>query len=118
MTETMWAVVELMGRVRYGGILTEEERFGGKVGRVDVPDGDKFVTVLFGAQSVYRVTVVTEEVARQVAKSSQPAPVHPWDYPREIANEAPPITVRRRREDDNYDYDQDEDDQDEDDTPY
>lgn len=32
-----WAVVELMGHVRMAGRVTEEERFGAKVGRVDVP---------------------------------------------------------------------------------
>ena len=108
MSEQVWAVVELMGHVRHAGILMEEERFGVKMGRVDIPDGDgKFATVLFGGQSVYRITIVTEVVARQTAKTSQPAPVSPWDYPKQIANEPDPYSRRT-------DYDEPE----EQDLPY
>lgn len=32
-----WAILELMGHVRMAGRVTEEERFGSKVGRIDVP---------------------------------------------------------------------------------
>lgn len=123
-----WAIVELMGHVRLAGRLTEEERFGSKMGRLDIPTGEKhctelsaawchihgdckcdredsmndpdcplhcdssthgdivgerFVTQYFGGGSVYRITAVTEAVARQIAKaSSDVAPVKPWDYPK------------------------------------
>ncbi len=33
-----WAVVELMGHVRMAGRVTEEERFGSKMGRIDIPN--------------------------------------------------------------------------------
>lgn len=32
-----WAILELMGHVRLSGRVSEEERFGCKLGRIDVP---------------------------------------------------------------------------------
>lgn len=91
--EAVWAVVDLMGHVKLAGRLTEEEKFGAKFGRLDIPvdpppllDSDpEFVTQFFGGGSVYRITLVTEEVARHVAKKSSPAPVHSWDFPKQLA---------------------------------
>ena len=112
-TPDAWAIVELMGHVRLAGRLTEEEKFGTKMGRLDIPiespcdsccgsgqtafmvgtpcckcDGAKtlvtFVTQYFGGGSVYRITFVTEAVARQVARGSQPSPVSPWDFPKAL----------------------------------
>ncbi len=81
----VWAIVELMGHVRLAGRITEEEKFGTKMGRLDIPAEDgSFVTQLFGGASVYRITIVTEAVARQVARTNQPAPVSPWDYPKQL----------------------------------
>lgn len=81
----VWAVVELMGHVRLAGRLSEEEKFGGKLGRLDIPQEDgSFVTQFFGAGSVYRITVVAEAVARHVAKGASPAPVSPWDFPKAL----------------------------------
>lgn len=77
-----WAVCELMGHVKLAGKLTEIEMFGAKMGRLDIPQGDGFVTQFFGGNSVYRITIVTEEVARQVNRQTSPAPVSPWDYPK------------------------------------
>jgi hypothetical protein len=71
-----WAVLEMMGHLRMAGRVSEEERFGSKVGRIDVPQGDKFVTCYFTAASIYRLTPCTEDVARAAAKHSNPAPVH------------------------------------------
>lgn len=124
-----WAVVELMGHVKLAGKLTEEERFGAKMGRLDIPvhggctgvsanwcpkcgdcvckdAGDKndadcplhaecskhaeveeggFITQFFGGGSVYRITIVTEEVARHVNRGASPAPVSPWDFPKQLS---------------------------------
>jgi hypothetical protein len=79
----VWCVLELMGHVRTAGRLTEEELFGAKLGRLDVPQPDgTFVTQHFGGGSVYRITYVSEEAARQVAARTPPAPVHSWEMPR------------------------------------
>lgn len=73
-----WGIVELMGHVTLAGFITEEERFGGKLGRVDIPsptEGEMVATQYFGAGSIYRVTPTTESIARAVAVRKQPQPV-------------------------------------------
>ncbi|MFA9263108.1 MAG: hypothetical protein ACEQSB_07265, partial [Undibacterium sp.] len=60
-----WAILELLGHVKIAGRITEEERFGVKMGRIDIPTpADGFVTQYFGGGSVYRLTPTTETVAR------------------------------------------------------
>lgn len=76
-----WAVVELMGRVRMAGKVTEETHFGTALGRIDIPTGDGFSTQYFSGASVYRVSPCTEELARSVAAHNQPEPVHSWELP-------------------------------------
>ncbi len=78
-----WAIVELLGHVRTAGLVTEEERFGAKLGRCDVPRQDgTFTTFFFGGSSVYRMTPCSEEAARAVAKGNEPRPVHQWELPK------------------------------------
>ena len=74
-----WAIVELMGHVRMAGLVTEEERFGVKLGRIEIPNGENSVTQYFNGSSLYRLTPTTEEVARAAAASNQPEPVHRWE---------------------------------------
>ena len=86
MTETEkqfgeWCILELMGHVRMAGFVTEEERFGVKMGRIEIPDGEKSTTVWFSGGSVYRCTPTTEEISRHVAASHKPAPVQRWELP-------------------------------------
>jgi hypothetical protein len=76
-----WAILELMGHVRMAGRVTEEERFGSKMGRIDVPQGEGFTTVYFSGASIYRMTPTTEAIARSVAAQNQPEPVHRWELP-------------------------------------
>lgn len=76
----MWAIVELMGHVRMAGRVTEEERFGTKLGRCDTPCRDgSLKTVYFSGSSIYRLTPVSEEVARAAADYTQPEPVRGWE---------------------------------------
>ena len=105
-----WCILELMGHVRMAGRVTEEERFGAKMGRIDVPTPDAgagvsgFTTVYFGGSSVYRLTPCTEEIARSVARGSQPQPVHRWELPAP----KPPARPRRVIEDHSEDLEDDE----------
>jgi hypothetical protein len=70
--EKQWAIVGLMGHKTLVGILTEEERFGGKLGRIDTPIqyalesglSENFVTTYFSAGSVHSIQYVDEETAR------------------------------------------------------
>ena len=101
-TQGQWAILELMGHRRLGGWVTEVELFGAKMCRIDVPctkgedcndalpcitnqNGVKYnihVTQFYGGGSVYCVTPCSLEAAFAVAKTSQPAPVQPWELPR------------------------------------
>lgn len=61
-----WAVVDLMGHVTVAGRITKPGEYGG-LWQIDIPDGDSFRTEFFGSQSVYRVRMVSEEIARAYA---------------------------------------------------
>jgi hypothetical protein len=107
-----WAILELMGHVRVAGRVTEEERFGCRMGRIDIPTADGgFVTQWFGGSSVYRLTPTTEEIARTVATNCNPAPVGTWELTRVLP--APPVTdpidFKHEEEDADDDFDDDRD---------
>lgn len=74
-----WCICELLGHVRLAGFLTEEEHFGCKMGRIDIPGPNgQLVTQFFTGASVYRITPTSEAIAREIAKQSS-APVGRWD---------------------------------------
>jgi len=73
-TFEQWAILELMGHVKLAGLVTEEEHFGAKLGRIDIPNGDGFTTQYFTGGSIYRLTPTTEEIARAVNRWELPAP--------------------------------------------
>jgi hypothetical protein len=74
-----WAIVELMGHVRMAGKVSQVEMLGAVLGRIDIPQGDGFVTQFFGGGSVYRLTPCGEAEARAVAAANTPQPVHHWE---------------------------------------
>lgn len=84
-SEPTWAILELMGHRRLGGQVTEVELFGAKVCRIDIPNATDpaktFATQFYGGNSIYCLTPSTEAAARAVAKTSQPAPIQPWELP-------------------------------------
>lgn len=130
-----WAIVDLLGHQRLAGRLSEEEKFGAKMGRLDIPTampcatcagtgyaafmaaehcatckGTKtetsWQTQYFGGSSVYKVSIVSEEVARHAVKSTSPNPVSAWDFPKNIL----PAPVEARPVRDEYEqYDDDDD---------
>jgi hypothetical protein len=77
-----WAIVDLMGHLRMGGYVSEVDFGGSRVGRIDVPaEGEEPAsTHLFGGQSIYRLTFVTEEMARLVARRNPVRPIEEWDF--------------------------------------
>jgi hypothetical protein len=86
-----WAILELMGHRRLGGMVTEEEHFGAKMCRIDIPqelinDGAPMVTQYYGGGAIYGLTPCSEDAARIAAKMSRPEPVHPWELPALPAN--------------------------------
>lgn len=87
--QDVWAICELMGHVKFAGRLIEQEMGSGKLFRCDIPDGDGFVTRLFGPAAVYSISFVTEDVARHIQKrQGSAAPVQSWDFPKALP--APP----------------------------
>lgn len=76
-----WCLLELMGHVKMAGFVTEEERFGVKMGRIDVPatDGEEPFTQYFGGSAVYRMTPITESMALAFATRNRPRPVHVYE---------------------------------------
>lgn len=78
-----WAILELMGHRRLAGMLTEQEIAGTKFLRLDVPAAvDGFAaTQFYSPAAVYAITPTTEEIARGVARSTQPAPAYRWELP-------------------------------------
>jgi len=61
-----WAIVELMGHVALAGRVALPGEYGG-LWQIDIPIGDSFRTEFFGSQSVYRIRMVSEEIARVYA---------------------------------------------------
>ena len=76
-----WALVELMGHQRIAGRVTEAEIGGCKFVRVDVPesDGRQPLTKFLGPASIYAITPMTEETAREVAGRIDSSPISAWD---------------------------------------
>jgi hypothetical protein len=64
-----WAVVELMGHVTLAGRVTKPGEYGG-LWQIDVPEGESYQTQFFGSQSVYRIRMVSEEIARAYVRPS------------------------------------------------
>jgi len=68
-----WCCLELMGHVRVYGKVSEEEHFGQKLGRIEIPTGeDSWQTQFFGGSSVYRISPCDEETARRMAGYRRP----------------------------------------------
>lgn len=91
-----WGIVELFGHVRLAGRVSEVERFGGKLLRLEIPkpDGNWLITQDIGPGALYRISYVTEATARLVAQHHQPAPVHRYEL------EAPSTAVEVDEDDD------------------
>jgi hypothetical protein len=87
-----WVILELMGHRRLAGYLSEEVVGGTAFLRIDVPGQDTTIsaTQFYSGSAVYCITPTTEEIARKVAASSQPAPVTAWDLRPERALPARP----------------------------
>jgi hypothetical protein len=72
-----WAIVELMGHRRYAGLISQATIGGGAFLRLDVYTDTLLPTVtqFYAPGAIYCITPVAEDVARKVAKGSQPTPV-------------------------------------------
>ena len=107
-----WAIVEVVGRKQYAGLVREQLVAGHPLLRVDVPevpgtDGKPIpaFTKYVGPGSIYMLTPTDEATARAVARSLRERPVHLWQLPT-----AHPALARATEDDamdDNVDSDED-----------
>jgi len=75
-----FAQVELMGhRVRYGRI-SEEESYGSKFLRIDIPFDSGVVTEYYGGSAIYAITPLSEEICKDRIGTHDPRPVQPLQY--------------------------------------
>ncbi len=65
-----WAICELMGHLTLAGRVTKPGEYGG-LWQVDIPEGETFRTEFFGGGSVYRIRIVSEEIARAYSHHSE-----------------------------------------------
>lgn len=76
-----WCIVELMGRQRIAGLVTERIVAGTGFLDVAVPDtkSNPAFTRLIHPNSLYAINPVTEEVARLTAENLNVRPIESWD---------------------------------------
>lgn len=81
-----WACVEIFGHRKHYGRISEVEKFGAKMLRVDVPtaaaapllgEPEKWETFVYGGGAIFSVTPMTEEAARKWADNERPRPYQP-----------------------------------------
>jgi len=78
-----WAILELMGHRRLAGHVREQTIGSASFIRIDVfVESDQAIaTQFYNPSAVYCMTPVSEEMARQIARRDQPAPVARWELP-------------------------------------
>lgn len=71
-----WAIVEIFGHRRHAGRIREEERFGAKMLRVEVPlDGDpekRWATHWYGGAAIFSLTPTDEATALRMNRPYAP----------------------------------------------
>jgi hypothetical protein len=107
-TAPQWAIIELMGHVRYGGLVSKDNQFGTAMLRIDVPQKDgSFVSQLVNPSSLYRLTLCEEKLARAAAEQGNPAPMQQWEISHLFTPPAPTLTDGT--DPDNHQNDEDRD---------
>lgn len=76
-----WGIVELMGRLKVAGRISEQVIAGSGMIRVDVPETSiaPAFTRYFAPSALYGITPTTEVVARRIAATIRHAPVTPFE---------------------------------------
>lgn len=83
-----WAIVEIFGHRRHAGRAREEERFGSKMLRIDVPeiqaDGSKvWASHFYGGGSIFSYTPTDEATVERYTARRLSTPAIPYSAPPE-----------------------------------
>jgi hypothetical protein len=85
-----WGIVELMGRQRASGRLSEQTVGGANLLRVDIPDGETFHTVFYGSSAIYAVHITDETIARASAMAQRNRPTYAYEVSDQLRKLAAP----------------------------
>lgn len=85
-----WGIVELMGHQRTSGRLSEQAIGGANLLRVDIPEGETFRTVYYGASAIYALHITDEAAARAVAGQTNTRPMYAYELDRHVRQLAAP----------------------------
>lgn len=78
-----WGILEVMGRLRMAGMISEQTIAGAGMVRIDVPETKSApaFTRFFTPGSLYSITPTTEEIARSLAERLREMPVTRFELP-------------------------------------
>jgi len=110
-----WSVVDLFGRTRAAGFLTEVKHGGKDFLRLAIPasNGQQARTVDYNPDAVYAIEPVDEETARMVAAMDRPPePVNVWSARRMVQAGGSQLALGAGDAEDLDDDDEDEDPED------
>jgi hypothetical protein len=81
MFDSLPCIVDLYGHSRIAGRVTEQAVAGGAFLRVDVPEveGQQGFTKFYGANAVYAITPVSEEVMLAAVRGLRVVPISPYE---------------------------------------
>lgn len=115
-----WALVELFGRNRIVGKVTEQSIGGCAFVRVDVPahGNEPAYTKFYGNGAIYAMSPVTEQAAMKLLDRVHQPSISRYDLPAPIQIAAPAEHVTSEAHDDQSRYTDDRDDDDFDDQEY
>lgn len=107
-----WGILEVMGRLRMAGMISEQTIAGAGMVRIDVPETKTApaFTRFFTPGSLYSITPTTEEIARALAERLREMPVTRFDLP-----QLPAPQMNVRTDHDNMEQDDDNEFNDEED---
>uniref|UniRef100_A0A6M3LY67 Uncharacterized protein n=1 Tax=viral metagenome TaxID=1070528 RepID=A0A6M3LY67_9ZZZZ len=110
----VWMFVEFLGHKRLAGFVSEEEKWGQVLMRIDIPTlvdtktGKlKFTTQFYGTHALYCATPINETDAIKLAKELRPVPFSKYDLHKEA-----------NRNMDDYRFAEIDEDDDNDDLPF